>query len=222
MNKHGVFVTLLIIVLVLVSLSISAKPAKAYGNSVITANCPFFTVSATSDRPLTYPGFGQNYIVGFFQNLTTGRHSTAIFFPRRSEVIVTGSRTSYIRYYYEISLGTNGPDAMLSPGDQYSYVFLDKSGPVGVIKGVCNSATIIRNSYPSGYTLMVITCRTYILSSPGGPVLPPYNSVTDDIPELGTQRYVLPVGEVGPDGQVYDKIQAHAVSFGYYPRRCLA
>jgi hypothetical protein len=69
-------------------------------------------------------------------------------------------------------LGLFGQLLILSPGDQYSYIFLDQTGLVGAIKGACTSATTRLNSYPSGYILETITCSSYIFTSPGGAVLP--------------------------------------------------
>jgi hypothetical protein len=223
MNKHRVFVTVLIIILLLVSLGSSVNSAKAYGNSTITVNCStlpmFITISATSDRPLTFAGQGQDYIVGYFRNLTSGDYSTSIFLPRRREVIAVGGSIGYIRFHYEATLRRS-----ISPNDVYFLELLDLTGYVGYIKGVCKSSTTIRNSIPAGYTLKTVTCSTHILTSPSGMPLPTSMSplLPEAIPEIGKQRYVLPEGVTGSDGVVYDKIQADAIRYGYFPRRCLS
>lgn len=223
MNKHRVFVTLLIIVLVLVSLSIIAKPAKAYGNSTIAVACPNIAIWATSDHPITSNILGQNYLIIWFQNYTTGLSTfTWAIYPASSETIVTASGSTYIRYSYAArwNLGDLSGHRWVSIGDNYSFELRDATGSVGKISGVCTGSSITSNSTPPGYILKTIICPAYILTSPAGPVIPTTSAVP--MPEVGKQRYVLLVGAVGSDGQVYDKIQADAVTFGFFPRHCLA
>ena len=216
--KHFRF--LFVVVPLLVTLGINNQQVKAYGNSTITANCPTITFSAISDHPKTYRGIGTNYVVVVFTNLTTGRITGGVSEPTRSERIVTASGSMYTRYYYDDS--TTNFLGYVMPGERYDFKLLDSTGLVGELSGICTSSSIVNNSYPpSSYRLMTIMCPAYILTTPGGAVLPPYNPSEDTIPQVGKQRYVMLVGAIGPDGQRYDKIQAYAFTFGYFPERCL-
>lgn len=166
MNKYRV----LIILLLTVCLGTSVRQAKAYGNSIITVNCPVITVSATSDNPLTYAAVGRNYIIGNLKNYTADRNPLYVIAPISSEPVVTAVGSTYIRYHYELRWDAT---KFLSAGDRFSFQMLDHTGYVGKIEGTCTGSTITSNSTPpSGYRPMTIMCSSNVLSSPGGQFFP--------------------------------------------------
>jgi hypothetical protein len=197
----------------LIHLGFSTGQAKAYGVMSYTMNCPMFRITGTSDKPLQNPSTHVYYVMAYFTNRTTGLKIDFSPLVVRTERIVTSIGSSYILYHFDQSYNFTG---YLRPGDEFSIFLRDSNMAMGGFGGICGTST--GTTLPSGYRLMTVACPANILSSPGGPVLPTHPS----LPEVGKQRYVLLVGAPGPDGQLYDKIHAHDVTMGFFPRRCLA
>ena len=151
--------------------------------------------------------------MAYFNNRTTGLKIDFSPVVVRTERIVTSIGSSYVLYYFDQSYNFTG---YLRPGDEFTIFLHDANTAIGGFGGTCGTSS--GTTIPSGYRLMTVACPSYILSSPGGSVLPTYPAM----PEVGKQRYVLLVGATGPDGQLYDKIHAQGTAIGYYPRRCLA
>jgi hypothetical protein len=228
---------LLVAALLIISLGTSTGQVKAYGNTTsYTINCPTMRFTGRTDHPFRNAA-GQRYVMGFLTNETTGFNMTFSPSVVRTEPIVTPVGSTYISYIFDQTyilspiIGKGGkPVDRINIGDVIRiYLFDYYTGsedyaipPVSVggtllnIRFTCGSETLSGTTIPSGFTLMTIMCPANILSGPAGAVLSPV------MPDVGKQRYVLPVGAMGSDGQLYDKIQANAVTFGYFPRRCLA
>jgi hypothetical protein len=212
MRNHRLFVVLFVVSLLLVNLFIGSKQVRAYGNLTYTINCPVLRFTGTSDNPQYNAIARVHYVMAFFRNQTTGLAIDTSARIVRTERVVTPV-SSYILYYFDETWNMTGH---LHPGDVFSITLFDNTAVIGGYSGTCGTSS--GSTIPSGYRLMTVVCAANILSSPAGPVLPSYPRM----PEVGKRRYVLLIGAVGSDGQLYDKMQAASSALGYFPRRCLA
>lgn len=208
---------LIVMLLIMLHLISNTSHVEAYGNTNYTINCPILRFTGTTDRPFLNPITSARYVMGRLIDRTNGFDMTFSASVVRTERIVTPVGSTYVSYIFD---QTYNLTPYINVGDViFVYLYDNTGGLTGAVLSLeFTCGTLSGTTIPSGYTLMTIVCPSNILSSPAGPVLSSYPFV----PEVGKQRYVLPLGVMGPDGQVYDKIQANSRVFGFFPRRCLS
>src|SRR5215475_8195560 len=75
-RKMKRFTILLSVILLFASIGISPRQVKAYGNSMVTVNCPIYHFQGYSDSPYV-DSTGAPYGIADLTDLNTGTHRTA-------------------------------------------------------------------------------------------------------------------------------------------------
>jgi len=202
---------MLLVALLLVILATSTRQVKAYGNSMVTINCPIFHFKGYSDSPYFDSTIGPYGILDMTDR-NTGTHLTATLRMTR------GSGTFYTFDAY-FNLLTAGPvysrdyvDVSVRDSNVYLMYFRASIDSSPLLCGAGNTAKTIPIQ-PLKPKFM--TCAVVPLNMPGGIGVPAYHLIP------GNVRYVDTDHVRDYHGTLYVAVQVDANVVGFIPPSCV-